>query len=145
LKIKKIKKNLRRINIKCATYKLVANVPALDAGIDALISVGIIVFLTSWLVVSGTRKDIPAGKRALEEYFTPYKDYKLNQLICALIIMVISVITLGGLLNAFVYLLFPNGFSGFGYIIFKTLYTASAGALAVVLSIKSVFKKNKIS
>jgi len=128
------------------SYRLVSAITAIDSGIDVLITVAIISFLTSWLVVSGTRKDIAGGKVALPMSANANKNTKrpMNSALRALIIMFIMVVGLGGVLNAFIFLAIPNGFSGWGYIVFKTLYTSLCGALSVVVSIKSVLREIRI-
>jgi hypothetical protein len=116
---------------------------AADAGIDALITVGIITFLTSWLVVGGTRKDAAADKIAGYETI-PDAHKPMPSVIKALLVMVFCIVVLGGALNGFIYLAFPNGFSNWGYIVFKTLYTAASGALGVFATIVSVLWEKAI-
>lgn len=123
------------------SYRLVNNIPNLDAGIDILITVAIISFLTSWIVIAGTRKDIANGNIAVVSI--PETDSKkpINSALKGLIVMLICTIAFGGILAGAVLLLLPGGFSGWGYIIFKTLYTAATGALAVFISIKEIIKE----
>ncbi len=125
------------------SYRMMSTISALDAGIDVLITVGIIVFLTSWLVIKGTRKDLKKGKVSVlgDSYMEVKKP--INSLIKALLIMFACVIVFGGLLNGLVFLAFPDGFTNWGYIIFKTLYTSASGALAVIASVTSVFKEKR--
>ena len=119
------------------SYMKAGPVAAADAGIDALITVGIITLLTSWLVVGGTRKDAAAGKIAGYEVI-PDAHKPMPSGIQALLVMIFCVLALGGALNGLIYLVFPNGFSNWGYIVFKTLYTAASGALGVLATIVSV-------
>jgi len=124
------------------SYRLLTSVTAFDAGIDILITIGIISFFTSWLVISGTRKDIAKGiKVAFAFDKTEGTKRPKNPIIYALIIMLSCVIVFGGAMYGTVYLVFANGFSNWGYIIFKILYTLFTGALAVVISIQSVFRQ----
>lgn len=123
------------------TYRLVTNIPAIDAGFDAFITVAIIAFLTSWLVTSGTRKDIANEKVAFQPELDEKPKKAMNSALRALIVMLLCSAIFGGLLFGLVYLIDPNGFSGWGYIIFKTLYTSVTGALAVFISIKMVFNE----
>ena len=130
--------------IALSTYKAVSNISALDGSIDVLISVAIIVFLTSWLLTSGTRGDFSKNKIALPEYFTENKKNIMSPSLLALLITLLCVVIYGGLLTALIFLVFPKGFTGWEYILFKTIYTASASALAAIISIKIVFIKNNI-
>ena len=119
------------------SYMKAGPVAAAGAGIDALITVGIITFLTSWLVVGGTRKDAAADKIAGYEA-VPGARKPMPSVIKAFLVMIFCILALGGALNGLIYLTFPNGFSNWGYIVFKTLYTAASGALGVLASIVSV-------
>ena len=124
------------------SYRLETVIPAIDAGIDILITIAIITFLTSWLVTGGTRKDIKKEKVALPQGLKEKSKKPLNSALVALLIMLVCTVVLGGVLFGLVVLVFPNGFSNWGYIVFKTLYTAVAGALAVVVTIKSVVRES---
>jgi len=123
------------------SYRLATTIPAFDAGIDILITVAIIAFLTSWLVTSGTRKDIVNGKVALQSDLTEKPKKAMNSALRALLIMLMCSVIFGGLLFGLVYLIAPTGFSNWGYILFKTLYTSATGALAVIISIKMVLRE----
>ncbi|MBN2852465.1 MAG: alpha-L-fucosidase [Clostridia bacterium] len=122
------------------THLKPVRIPAIDASIDILITIGIITFLTSWLVIGGTRGDIKKGKIAVEDK-TKENKKPLNSGLKALLIMLLSMIVFGGVLDALVLMILPDGFSNWGYIVFKTLYTAASGAIAVILAIKSVLRE----
>lgn len=124
-------------------YRLITSVASLDAGVDVLITVAIIVFFTSWLVISGARKDIANAKVSVPIYENKSSKKPMNAALKASIIMLICTVLFGGLLFGLINLLLSNGFSNWGYIIFKTIYTSTAGALAVLLSIKSVIRERK--
>ena len=127
------------------SYRLVTAIAAFDAGIDILVTVAIISFFTSWLVTSGTRKDVIKEKVIWP--LAPIKPAKppLNSALFALFVMLVCTIVFGGLLFGFVLLAIPNGFSNWGYILFKTLYTSTTGALAVIITIKRVLREKGTS
>jgi alpha-L-fucosidase len=128
------------------TYRLVNNIPAVDAAIDVLITIAIISFLTSWLVVGGTRKDIANDKVAVESGTVneSYSRKPVGSALKGLMIMLVCTLVLGGIISMLVILLLPGGFSGWGYILFKTIYTALTGSLAVFISIKEVIREKKV-
>ncbi|MCK5757954.1 MAG: alpha-L-fucosidase, partial [Clostridiales bacterium] len=123
------------------SYRLETLIPAIDAGIDVLITVAIITFLTSWLVTGGTRKDIDKEKVALPNRLKEKSKKPMNSALKALLVTLVCTFLFGGVLFGLVQLVFPSGFSNWGYIVFKTLYTAATGALAVVVTIKSVVRE----
>lgn len=125
------------------SYRLLTSVAAFDAGIDVLITVIIISFFTSWLLVVGTRKDIISEKVVLPFNGNKISKKPMNSALKAFIIMLFCTVFYGGLLYGLITVLLPNGFSNWGYIIFKTLYTAIAGALTVFISIKSVIRETR--
>lgn len=123
------------------SYRLKTSVAAFDAGIDVLVTVAIIAFFTSWLVVAGTRKDIEKDKVALPALKNEIQKRPMNSALKAAIIMLGCTIVFGGLLFGLINLVLPGGFSNWGYIVFKTIYTSATGALAVFVSIKSVIRE----
>ena len=125
------------------SYMKVNHVPAIDAAIDILITVAIISFLTGWLVIGGTRRDIKSGKVAIEDADGHDSRKPAGAAIKGFLIMAECILLAGGVFAALVLLFAPGGFSGWGYILFKTLYTAVTGALAVFLSINAVIRERK--
>ena len=124
------------------SYLKPSHIAAAGAGVDALITVAIISFFTSLLVVGSTRKDIKNEKLAVEKAGGQAKKPMLSGF-KALIIMALTIILLGGALNGIIFAFIPNGFSNWAYIIFKTAYTALTGALAVWFSIRGVLLERR--
>lgn len=121
------------------TYRLRTNIPYVEAAFDIPITVFILVFLVSWLTVGTARGEFLKGK--LTRHPSSRRSLKLPKgpALRALVIASACVIFWGILfLDGSIYLLFPGGFSNWGYIAFKTLYTGATAALASVLSIQSV-------
>jgi alpha-L-fucosidase len=121
------------------TYRARMNIPYVEAAFDIPITVFILVFLVSWLTVGSARGEFTKGK--LTRHPSARRSLKLPKgaALRALVITIPCVILFGGLiLDGSIFLLFPNGFSNWGYIAFKTLYTGLTAALASVLTIQSV-------
>ncbi len=117
-----------------------------EAAVDVLITVAIIAFLTSWLMIGVARGEVAKGN--ILGLKTKWSWLKLpkNAALRALLITLACVIVFGGLvLDGGLYLAAPNGIVNWAYIIFKTIYTGVSGALACSLSILSVLNDQKRS
>lgn len=121
------------------SYRARTNIPFAEASIDILITVFILVFLVAWLTVGSARKELAKGN--LTRCTSVRRSLKLPKgaALRALVITIPCVILFGGLiLDGSIYLLSPHGFSNWGYIVFKTLYTGATGALASSLTIQNI-------
>ena len=101
----------------------------------------IIAFLVSWLAIGGVRGQFQKGN--LDQPRAARNKIPLPQGAAArgLVIMLACVVVYGGVLDGAIYLFSPQGFSNWVYILFKTLYTGGAAALAAALAIWSVFRE----
>ena len=127
------------------SYRLRGVIPYGEAAVDILITVLIITFFTAWIVVGGARGEVQKGNIGPLSANRWGIGFPKNGALRALLIAGVIVIIFGGLfLDGLIYLLSPNGISGWGYILLKTLYTGTSGALASVFSIISVLRdKNR--
>jgi alpha-L-fucosidase len=105
---------------------------------DVMITVFVIAFLTSWIMVGSTRKEIQKGN--LTRHPSSPRGLKLPEqpVLRGLIIGLACAIVFGGILSGLVYLLSPSGMSNWAYAFFKTIYTGVSGALASALTVLSV-------
>ena len=121
------------------TYHLRLNVPAAETVWDIPITVFILVFLVGWLSIDPPRKEFAKGN--LARHPTSRRGMKLpkNSALRALVLTIPAVPIWGILiLDSLVNRLFPGGFSGLGYFVFKSLYTGVTAALASALAIQTV-------
>jgi alpha-L-fucosidase len=112
------------------TYSQVAN--------DVLITVFIITFLTSWIMVGSARGEYrkgnltkhPTVRRGLRLPTSPFVRGLLIGIVC-------TIVWGGGFLNGLIHLVSPLGMSTWAYMLVKTLYTGMSGALASALTVMS--------
>jgi hypothetical protein len=105
--------------------------------VDVLISVWIIAFLNCWLLVGSIRGDVVKGNIAPSTIRGPR--LPKGAATRALILSLACTALLGGLaLDLPLYLINPAGISTWAYIVFKTIYTGIAAALAVGMIVHSV-------
>jgi alpha-L-fucosidase len=121
------------------SYKARTNIPFVEVAFDIPITVFIIVFLTAWLVVGSARQEVAKGNLSQGKFARWNLKLPKPAVLRALVIVIPCVILFAGLiLDGSIYLLRPDGFSQWTYIVFKTIYTGATGALASVLTILSV-------
>lgn len=109
---------------------------------DILITVFIISFLTSWIMVGAARGEYRKGNLSLHPTPSATKQgLKLpdKPILRALLIGAVSTIAWGGICLALpIYFLSPGGIGNWAYALFKTLYTGASGAIASALTVWSV-------
>jgi alpha-L-fucosidase len=125
------------------SYRLRSSVPAAEAAVDIPITVFIISFLVSWLVLIGVRQQVASGKLSMLPVVRRGIRLPHGAALGALVITAVCVIMVSLVLDGLIHLLAPGGFAGWAYIIFKTLYTGGAAALACALAILRVFYEEK--
>jgi hypothetical protein len=105
---------------------------------DILITVFVIAFLTSWIMVGVARGEYRKGN--ITRHPTTRRGLRLpkSSSLRGLLIGLACTIMWGGLLSGLVYLLSPTGMGNWAYAFFKTLYTGASGALASALTVLSV-------
>lgn len=105
---------------------------------DILITVFIIAFLTSWIMVGSARNEYVKGN--LARHPTKRRGLKLptTPLWRGLLIGFACAVVFGGLVSALVYLFSSSGMSNWAYAFYKTIYAGLSGALASALTIWSV-------
>jgi len=106
---------------------------------DILITVFIITFLTSWIMVGSARNEYKKGN--LTRHPTKRRGIKLPKVPVArgLTIAIICTIVFGGIiLCGPIYLLSPMGMGNWAYAFLKTIYAGASGALASALTVLSV-------
>jgi hypothetical protein len=122
----------------CA-YSFYSHFSYFEVAKDILITVFVIAFLTSWIMVGAARGEFrkgnltrhPSTRGRLKLPKTPVLRGLLIGLACALVF--------GGILLAGpIYLLSPEGMGNWVYAFFKTLYTGASGAIASALTVMSV-------
>jgi len=119
------------------SYRSRGDIPYAEASIDILIIVAIITFLVAWIGVGSARGELAKGNLSASSFRFP----KLPQgsALRALFIMLACVVVFGGLvMDGSIYLLSPQGFRNWAYIVIKTIYTGLSGAIASWLAIVSV-------
>ncbi len=127
------------------TYRRRTGIPFTEAAVDLLISVAIITFLTSWILVGSARKAIDKGSLRKPKKSKRGTWLPRNTALAGFLIALACTAGWGGLLDSLVWITVPEGFSGWGYIAFKTFYTAASGALAVFVSVKGVLTEKNSS
>ncbi|MEA3327717.1 MAG: alpha-L-fucosidase [Chloroflexota bacterium] len=121
------------------SYRMRGIIPYSELAIDIIISVFIITFFTSWIVVGSARGEVRKGN--LDKTQSPAWRFKLPKGagLRALVIAMVIVLVFGGLfLDGLIYLISPSGVSSWVYIVLKILYTGTSGALASALTILSI-------
>ncbi len=120
------------------TYRTHTGIPFNEAAVDIPITVFILVFLVTWLTVGSVRKEYSKGN--ITKGLSSRRSFKLpkNAALRALIFALAGSILWGGFLDGFLFLITPDGFSNWGYILTKTLYTGLTAALATIAIIFSV-------
>lgn len=106
---------------------------------DIVVTVFIITFLTSWIMVGSARGEYRRGN--LTRHPTSRGGLKLpaSPFVRGLLIGMLCTIVWGGvILGGSVSLLSPDGMSNWAYMIVKTIYTGLSGALASALTVMSV-------
>jgi hypothetical protein len=106
---------------------------------DIVVTVFIITFLTSWIMVGSARGEYRKGN--LAKHPTTRRGLKLpsSPLVRGLLIGILCTILWGaGILSGLVHLVAPLGMSNWAYMIVKTIYTGLSGALASALTVMSV-------
>jgi hypothetical protein len=123
------------------SYLASGNIPYPDLAIDILITVFIITFFTSWIVVGGARSEYRKGNITKTPFAVPWLRLPKSPILRALVIALIIVLLFGGIfLGGLIYLISPEGMSNWAYILLKTLYAGVSGALASALTILSVIR-----
>ena len=103
-----------------------------------MITVFIIAFLTSWIMVGATRSEYKKGNIALHK--TKRRGCRLPKqpLFRGILIGITCTIVWGGILSGLVYLISPAGMGNWAYAFLKTFVTGVSGALASALTVLSV-------
>jgi hypothetical protein len=118
------------------SYRSRALVPLAEMAVDIAITVAIISFLVAWLGVLSARQKMAA------QPWNTRAPFPANAALRALLIMAGALLVFGGLgLIAPLTLLSPDGMSGWGYIVFKTVYTGACAVGTVLLVVWSVFRE----
>jgi alpha-L-fucosidase len=106
---------------------------------DILITVFIIAFLTSWIMVGAARGEYRKGNLVRHHASRPRLKLPQKPVLRGLIIGLACALLFGGVILAGLsYLLSPEGMGNWVYAFFKTLYTGLSGALASALTVWSV-------
>jgi hypothetical protein len=114
------------------SYRERGSVALLEMAVDIQITVAIIAFLVSWIGIWAARQKMKV---------TPPAWAVLRSLGITLVLMA----AFGGLvLTGPLALLSPGGLPGWGYLLFKTVYTGACAACAAVLAILSVFRESDL-
>jgi hypothetical protein len=106
---------------------------------DILITVFVIAFLTSWIMVGLTRGEYRKGN--LTRHPSTRRGLKLPKasILRGMIIGLACAVVFGGIvLSGPIYLISPGGMGNWTYAFLKTLYTGMSGALASSLTVLSV-------
>ena len=123
------------------SYRMRGAIPYSELAVDILISVFIITFFTSWIVVWGARGEVRKGNLTKTRSHRRWIKLPDGAALRALIISLVIVLVFGALfLDGLIYLISPGGLSSWAYIILKILYTGASGALASALTILSIVK-----
>jgi len=128
------------------SYRLRDFIPFPELAVDILITVFIITFFTSWIVVGGARGEYRKGN--ITKGKATWRRLKLpnSSIFRALLISLVLVVLFGGVfLDGLINLISPAGVSNWMYILIKTLYTGASGALASVLTILSIVNEENRS
>ncbi len=105
---------------------------------DILITVFVIAFLTSWIMVGAARNEYKKGNLALHP--TKRRGLRLpkSAFLRGLLIGAVCTIVWGSLLSGLAYLVSPAGMGNWAYAFLKTFFTGVSGALASALTVLSV-------
>lgn len=106
---------------------------------DVMITVFVIAFLTSWIMVGSARKEYQKGNLTRHPSSSGGSKLPPQPVLRGLIIGFACAIVFGGIvLSGSVFLLSPSGMGNWAYAFFKTIYTGLSGALASALAVLSV-------
>jgi hypothetical protein len=124
--------------IALIAYRARTMIPFIEAAVDVLITVAIIAFLVSWISIGSARNEEIKGN--LSKPVKNRLNLKLpkSAVLGAVVITILCVILFGGSLDLLIFLVSPEGFGNWTYILLKTLYTGMTGAMAAALAVQSV-------
>jgi uncharacterized membrane protein (DUF485 family) len=106
---------------------------------DIVVTVFIITFLTSWIMVGSARGEYRKGNLARHPTTRRRLGLPANPLVRGLLIGILCTIIWGGfILSGLVRIVSPDGMSNWAYMIVKTIYTGLSGALASALTVMTV-------
>jgi len=105
---------------------------------DILITVFVIAFLTSWIMVGSARNEYKKGNLALHPSKRRGLHLPKSAFLRGLLIGAVCTILWGGLLSGLVYLVSPAGMGNWAYAFLKTFFTGVSGAFASALTVLSV-------
>lgn len=120
------------------SYRTRSGVPYAETSADVPITVFILTFLITWITVGSVRNEFIKGN--LENDPSVHWRMKLpkGSASRALLFAVIGAILWGGLIDAVLFLIQPNEFNNWVYMLVKIIYIALTAALATAVSILSV-------
>jgi hypothetical protein len=122
----------------CA-YSFYQQFPFNEIARDIMITVFVIAFLTSWIMVGLTRNEYRKGNLIIHHSRQRRPKLPEKPILRGLLIGLGCSIVFGGLfLSGLVYLVSPSGMDNWVYAFFKTIYTGLSGALASALTVMSV-------
>jgi hypothetical protein len=125
------------------SYRTRTGIPFTEAAVDVPITVFILVFLVVWLTVDSVRKEFILGNLLGPLSSRQFLRLPKGAALRALIMAIVCAIVWGALLDGILFLIAPNGFASWQYIITKTIYTGLTAALASFLTIISVTFEEK--
>ncbi len=105
---------------------------------DILITVFVIAFLTSWIMVGSARNEYKKGNLALHPSTRRGLRLPKAPILRGLLVGAVCTIVWGGILSGLVYLVSPAGMGNWAYAFLKTFFTGVSGALASALTVLSV-------
>jgi hypothetical protein len=120
-------------------YRSRPGLPYAEIAVDVLITIAILGFLVSWIAVGVVRQEYAKGKVAVPEVLRWTFRLPKGGALRAAVITLGLMLVYGGVVDGFLYLVSPNGLSGWVYILIKTVYTGICAVLAAWLGIHSVF------
>lgn len=117
------------------SYRLRDAIPFGEASVDILITIAIISFFTSWIVIGSARKELTLRNVSVEKLpFTAIK-FPRNAVLRAIVVMGVSVLLIGGIIIGLLSIISPAGINNWVYILLKTAITGLTGALSAFLAI----------
>ena len=109
-----------------------------DLAVDLLITAFIIAFLTSWLVVGGTRNRIAQGAFGVPA--RPHLHRWRGPALPGLLIALAVTLVVGTAVDGILFLAAPQGMIGWLYAIVKTLFTALVGPVSALLGVAAAIR-----